>query len=244
MIARQPLARLEPALGLALDLGGRTVPIALRRHPTARRLTMRLAPDGSEVRITLPRWAHSHEAIAFAHARKDWLAEQLGRIPERCSPEASGAVLYRGRQLQIDWREGAPRRPAIIGESLRLGGPQIRLEARLRRWLEDEALALCTADMQHYCAAAALDPVPVGLSRAQKRWGSCSDQSRIRINWRLVQAPDPVRRSVVAHEVAHLVHFDHSRAFHGLLARIYEGDIAAADRWLKQHGRSLYAAFG
>ena len=66
----------------------------------------------------------------------------------------------------------------------------------------------------------------------------------MRINWRLVQAPDFVRRSVVAHEVAHLVHFDHSPAFHTLLARIYEADLAAADRWLKQQGRSLYASFG
>ncbi|MEM8725649.1 MAG: M48 family metallopeptidase, partial [Pseudomonadota bacterium] len=64
------------------------------------------------------------------------------------------------------------------------------------------------------------------------------------INWRLVQAPDHVRRSVVAHEVAHLVHFDHSPAFHALLSDIYEHDIKVADRWLKQHGRSLYSSFG
>ena len=91
--------------------------------------------------------------------------------------------------------------------------------------------------------------MPVGLSLAQKRWGSCSDggasgQRRIRINWRLVQAPDFVRRSVAAHEVAHLVHFDHSPAFHALLGGIFEGDVAQADRWLKENGRSLYTAFG
>jgi predicted metal-dependent hydrolase len=227
-----------------LDLDGRVVPITLRRHPTARRLTMRLAPDGSEVRITLPRWAQSREAIAFAHARRDWLAQQLGRIPERIAPLPGGHVLYRGRHLKIDWRADAPRSPAIISDSLRLGGPQARLEVRLRRWLESEALALCDADMREYCATAGLTPGPISLSRAQKRWGSCSDNSRIRINWRLVQAPDFVRRSVVAHEVAHLVHFDHSRAFHALLGNIYEGDITTADRWLREHGRGLYVAFG
>lgn len=231
---------LEPEL----DLEGRSLPIALRRHPTARRLTMRLAPDGSEVRITLPRWAHSEEAIAFAHSRKDWLAQQLARIPERTTPQIGGEVRYRGRPLRIDWRPGAPRSPAIIGDALRLGGPEARLEARIKRWLADEALGLCKADMRDYCSAAGLAPVPVGLSAAQKRWGSCSDKSRIRINWRLVQAPDFVRRSVVAHEVAHLVHFDHSRAFHALLARIYGEEIAAADQWLKDHGRGLYGGFG
>ena len=227
-----------------LELAGRSVPIALRRHPTARRLTMRLAPDGSEVRITLPRWSASAEAIAFANDRRDWLEAQLARVSQQAAPTAGGMVQYRGRGLQIEWRAAAPRRPAIIGEVLRIGGPEAGLAPRIRRWLEDEALALSAADMRHYCAAAGLDAVTIGLSRAQRRWGSCSDQSRIRINWRLVQAPDFVRRSVVAHEVAHLVHFDHSRAFHALLARIYEGEIAAADRWLKEHGRSLYTAFG
>ena len=237
-------ASLQRALEPEIELGGRQVPIVLKRMKTARRLTLRLAPDGSEVRITLPAWAEGREAIAFAHARAGWLAEQLARLPRRAAPGPGGEVRYRGRSLRIAWDARAPRRPAREGEALRIGGPEAGIETRIRRWLEAEALALAEADMHEYCAAAGLAPVPIALTRAQRRWGSCSDKSRIRINWRLVQAPDHVRRSVVAHEVAHLVHFDHSPAFHALLARIFEGEIAAADRWLKEHGRSLYASFG
>ncbi len=227
-----------------IDLGGETVPIVLRRHKTARRLTLRLAPDGSEVRITLPRWAKSEEAIAFAHARSDWLAEQRAKIPKREALQPDGTVMIRGRAVTLAWEPEASRRPALGDGSLRAGGPRHGLENRIRRWLEREALSLFEADTLHYCGAAGLDPVPVALSRAQKRWGSCSDRRRIRINWRLIQAPDTVRRSVVAHEVAHLVHFDHSPAFHALLAEIYEGRIEDADRWLKLNGRTLYSAFG
>jgi predicted metal-dependent hydrolase len=232
-----------------LELNGESVPIVLRRHRTAKRLTMRLAPDGSEVRITLPRWARSNEAIAFAHARQDWLAQQRARIPSRAAPQAGGEILYRGRKLVLDWDPDQPRRPTINGSTLQVGGALEGLETRLRRWLEREALLLFEADLADYLSAAKLKPVPIGLSRAQKRWGSCSDggatgQRRIRINWRLVQAPDTVRRSVVAHEVAHLVHFDHSPAFHALLDEIFEDDIHTADRWLKENGRGLYTAFG
>ena len=227
-----------------IDLGGDIVPIALRRHPTAKRLTLRLAPDGSEVRITLPQWARSAEAIAFAHTRRDWLAEQYARVPRREVPGPGSAILYRGESVAIAWEEKAPRRPALAEGKVQLGGPRDGLEGRLKRWLEREALALFERDMHDYTGAASLGPVPVALSRAQKRWGSCSDKKRIRINWRLVQAPDFVRRSVVAHEVAHLVHFDHSPAFHALLGGIYEGDITHADAWLKENGRSLYASFG
>jgi predicted metal-dependent hydrolase len=53
-----------------------------------------------------------------------------------------------------------------------------------------------------------------------------------------------VRRAVVAHEVTHLVHFNHSPAFHALLAQLFEGSIEEANRWLKRHGRSLYTPLG
>jgi predicted metal-dependent hydrolase len=127
---------------------------------------------------------------------------------------------------------------------LRIGGSAESLATRLQRWLESEAQRLLEGDLAFYCERAGHAAPPLRLSRAQRRWGSCSDRKAIRINWRLVQAPDTVRRSVVAHEVAHLTHFDHSPAFHALLRALFEEEIGAADGWLKAHGRSLYATFG
>lgn len=227
----------------AIELAGRTLPIELNRHARARRLTLRLAPDGSAVRITLPRWCRSQDAIAFAEVRKAWLETQLAKVPAPVDPLARGTVWFRGQELAIDWRENAPRRPALSASGLTLGGPRETLGPRLRRWLESEAQRLMAHDLADYCAKAAV-PVPqLRLTRAGRRWGSCSTKGIVRVNWRLAMAPDFVRRSVVAHEVAHLVHFDHSPAFHTLLARLFEGEIAAADRWLKEHGRALYADF-
>lgn len=230
----------EPSVTIA----GRELPLAIRRHPRATRLTMRLAPDGSEVRITMPRWGRTADAVVFAHKRLDWLEGQLAAIPPARPPQPGGTVLYRGRALTIAWEQGRPRTPAIAGETLVLGGPAETVPTRIRRWLEREALRLCAEDLAHYCARAGLAEPQLRLSRALRRWGSCSGKGCIRINWRLVQAPDAVRRSVVAHEVAHLTHFDHSPAFHAFLRRLFEGDLAAADAWLKREGRSLYAAFG
>lgn len=227
-----------------VEIAGRALPLAIRRHARATRLTMRLAPDGSEVRITLPRWGRTEDALLFAAARTRWLEGQLAAIPRRAPPGPGGTLTHRGQVLRIEWDAHHPRAPTLGDGSVRVGGPESAVAARLQRWLEAEALRLCAGDLTHYCARAGV-PVPaLRLSRAQRRWGSCSSGGAVRINWRLVQAPDTVRRSVVAHEVAHLVHFDHSPAFHALLARLFEGDLAAADRWLRREGRGLYAAFG
>ena len=234
----------RPAEDPAIEVAGRRLPIAVRRHARAKRLTMRLAPDGSEVRVTLPKWCATRDALVFAHARSEWLERQLAAVPQAAPPAPGGTLRFRGQELAIVWDAGHRRTPRLEGERLLVGGPLESLSARLQRWLEGEARRLLADDLAFYCARAGRPAPHLRLSRARRRWGSCSDRMSIRVNWRLVQAPDPVRRSVVAHEVAHLAHFDHSPAFHAELARLFEGDLASADRWLKDHGRGLYAAFG
>ena len=232
----------------SIEIDGRDVPIAIRRHARAKRLTMRLSADGGEVRITLPTWGRTRDALAFANARREWIARQLAKVPQTLAVTDGAIIAYRGENIRIAWDAKAGRKVELADGKLRVGGPQDQIEGRVRRWLEAEALRLAETDLAFYCERGDL-PVPdLRLSRAQRRWGSCSGSNRtgrcIRINWRLVMAPDHVRRSVVAHEVAHLVHFDHSPAFHALLARLFDGEIGDADGWLKSDGRSLYAAFG
>lgn len=231
-----------------VELAGRTLPINIRRHARANKLTMRLAPDGSELRITIPRWARTRDALVFVEARRAWIEQQLARIPAAISIAHGSRLPYRGNPLTIHWQEKAPRRPRLDDGLLHIGGPADTLEARTRHWLEGEAVTLLKQDLAFYCERGGENLPDLRLSRAQRRWGSCTSEREggrcIRINWRLVMAPDAVRRSVVAHEVAHLTHFDHSPAFHARLRDLFEGDIAAADRWLKAEGRGLYAAFG
>ena len=234
----------DPRAAPTMELADRTLPIVIRRLANARRLTLRLAPDGSEVRISMPRWGQTAEALEFARARADWLERQIAALPQSAAPSGGGTLTYRGRVLAIEHTPGGSRRVQLTGEAIAIGGPAETLAPRLRRWLAAEARRLLADDLAHYCACGGL-PVPkLALSGAQRRWGSCSAKGAVRINWRLVMAPDFVRRSVVAHEVAHLVHFDHSAKFHGLLRELYEHDIAEANRWLKREGRGLYALFG
>lgn len=227
-----------------IELAGRELPIVVNRNARAKRLTLRLSPDGKEVRLTAPRWAPTGEALAFAHLRAEWLEQQLAKVPHHAPPAPGGTLRYRGQDVTIAWDAARPRKPELTGETITLGGPQDTLAKRLQRWLESDAVPLMEADLDHYCAKAGVATPGLRLSRAKRRWGSCSTSGTVRINWRLIQAPDFVRRSVVAHEVAHIVHFDHSPAFHALLGRLFEDDIKTADRWLKEHGRSLYASFG
>ena len=236
--------RRDPRRPATIELAGRAVPIEVRRLSQARRLTLRLAPDGSAVRVTIPQWAPTRQALDFALSRKDWLEQQLGKVVVPAALEPGGTLPWRGNQVQLLHDPAAGRRVLADATAIRVGGAAESVVPRLRRWVHAEARVLFAADLADYAPRAGVPVPPLALTSAQRRWGSCSTSGTVRLNWRLVLAPDAVRRSVVAHEIAHLVHFDHSPRFHALLGDLFEGDLAAANAWLKRHGRSLYAPFG
>ncbi|MGB7656582.1 MAG: SprT family zinc-dependent metalloprotease [Novosphingobium sp.] len=227
-----------------VEVAGRLLPLVIRRNAQARRMTMRLAPDGSEVRVTLPSWGRSAEALAFARQRAGWLAGQLAAVPQRVELGHGTQLSFLGEQLEIRHDPSLPRKVSLGEGAVLVGGPAASLQSRLKRWLEGEARRLIAEDLSYYCLRAGQPQQALMLTNAKRRWGSCARDGTIRINWRLVMAPSYVRRSVVAHEVAHLVHFDHSPAFHAFLDEIFEGEIAAANRWLKRDGKSLYLPMG
>ncbi|MGH6611714.1 MAG: M48 family metallopeptidase [Burkholderiaceae bacterium] len=68
------------------------------------------------------------------------------------------------------------------------------------------------------------------LSSARTQWGSCSQDGRIRLNWRLVHFALPVIDYVIAHELAHLIELNHSPRFWRTVAHLLPGFEAARDQ--------------
>ncbi|MEP7310519.1 MAG: SprT family zinc-dependent metalloprotease [Acidobacteriota bacterium] len=74
----------------------------------------------------------------------------------------------------------------------------------------------------------------VSVRNQRWRWGSCSRNGHICLNWRLVQMPPSVRDYVMIHELMHLKRMDHSPRFWTLVAAACP-DYAAARDWLRHH---------
>lgn len=81
---------------------------------------------------------------------------------------------------------------------------------------------------------------PAGISvRAFRcRWGSCNSQGQVVFNWHIIKAPHPVVDYVVIHELAHLVHPNHSRAF-WLLVERHCPAFSLHRTWLKEQALRL-----
>lgn len=78
----------------------------------------------------------------------------------------------------------------------------------------------------------------VSIRRQRSRWGSCSRQGAISLNWRLAHAPAYVRDYVIVHELMHLREMNHSDRFWAHVDAAFP-ERKAAEQWLKEHAPFL-----
>ncbi|MGQ0589402.1 MAG: M48 family metallopeptidase [Sphingosinicella sp.] len=221
-----------------LSLGG--VPVTIRVSPRAQRLRLKVDPRTRAVLLTVPRRVSRRRALAWAAEHQLWVEKTLADIPAGTPLVPGGTIPFRGTPHRIDWEPARPRRIERNGVNLRTGGPIEGLEARLLRWLKSEALILLREETREFAAKAGVMASKVGVGDPVSRWGSCSSAGTVRFSWRLILAPDFVRRATVAHEVAHLVHMHHGPDFHALVQQLLGVDPGPARLWLRREGASLH----
>lgn len=229
-----------PSDTLRIAAGGQDWPLRLVRHAAARRYRMVFDATRGELRLTVPRRASERQALAWAHEQRDWIAAQVARDNGPIPVLTGSSLPVRGTLRRIQWVSGLSRKIVDDGVTLTLGGPPETVGPRIARWLRAEALALLDAESRALAAAHGIMLASVAVGDPRSRWGSCAADGRLRYSWRLILAPDAVRRATVAHEVAHRVHMHHGPAFHALVDELNGGSVAAARRWLKDNGRDLH----
>lgn len=95
------------------------------------------------------------------------------------------------------------------------------------------AKALLPERVAYYANVMGLHPVGVTITGARTRFGSCSSKGRLCFSWRLMQYPAEAIDYVVVHELAHLVHRNHSPEFYALIER-YMPDYKARRKLLRE----------
>ena len=78
----------------------------------------------------------------------------------------------------------------------------------------------------------------ITIRNQRSRWGSCTSRGNLNFNCLLMAAPPEVLDSVVAHELCHRKHMNHSGAFYAELYRVFP-DYDRCRTWLREQGPLL-----
>ena len=225
---------------LSLQQAGTAIELTLKASLRARVMRLKVDSRTGAVTLTYPRHISKRKALHWATEQKEWIETAVAAVPAAVPISPGGELPVEGRPRRIDWDERRSRLVKLEADRLLLGGPIETVEPRILRWLKQHARKLLEQETREFAAKASVAVSRVGIGDPLSRWGSCSTSGSIRYSWRLILAPDWVRRATVAHEVAHRVHMNHGPHFHELVETLLESDPKPARLWLRREGAKLH----
>ncbi|MEH6528141.1 MAG: SprT family zinc-dependent metalloprotease [Sneathiella sp.] len=217
-----------------LQLEQRQVPVEIKHSPRASRLKLRIDRQAGVVLI-LPLRASTKEGLAFLKRELPWVAEKIEKIPETIPflPESKLPLLGTPHIIKHVPNE----RGLVWSEDCQIfvTGQIEHVPRRIKDWIKKAAKREITPRVLNYTAQLGVMHTGITLRDQKTRWGSCSSTGQLNFSWRLFLMPEFVLDYVVAHEVAHLRHMNHSAQFWGVVNGL-NTDVKAAKKWLTRHG--------
>lgn len=108
---------------------------------------------------------------------------------------------------------------SAVKKQSRRPAPRIYTAADIER-LRALANAVLPSKVEYYSKVTGVKPTAVHITSAKKRFGSCSSKNSINFSLYLMDYDERAIDYVVVHELAHIKHHDHSKAFYDFVASV------------------------
>ena len=222
------------AQGSQIQFGNTTIPYEIRRTPNRSSISVNVHPDGT-VTVDAPKGSRKTHIAEAVQAKQVWILNQQEHFRRlmrtRTKRFVSGeSFLYLGRQYKLmvlnDASDETPtvrlfrgqievRTPATADQESQVSFTR----SMLIDWYRGKALRRLKSLTKRYARNLGVEVESVRVREMKSRWGSANHNGWIAYNWKVILAPKRLVEYVVAHEVCHLKHDDHSREFWRLLER-------------------------
>jgi predicted metal-dependent hydrolase len=213
-----------------LSYGSRQIAFSVIRSQR-RSLGIEVLPDLT-VEVRAPKRAPEYSIREFVAKKAPWIARKLAEF-EQCHPLPSlqnflsgETLFYLGRQYLLKVESGCRKSAELIGRYLWVQVEDETDTAQVKRaveaWYRGQAQETFGRYLDKCLLIAARHDLPrpqFTIRDMRTRWGSCSPRGRVSLNLKLVQVPLDCIEYVIMHELCHMKHHNHSKAFYSLLSR-------------------------
>jgi hypothetical protein len=231
--------------------GNSTICYAVVRS-ARRKKTIEITLDATEGMLVAAPLAASTQAIHdIVLKRASWILARADEGILQPWPKlfVSGETLpYLGREVRMDVTHVDV--PAVrirfshwafdVSVPSRLDGEERRTAVRTAfvRWYRRRAADAVRRSVGRWAAVMPVTAAGVAIRDQRQRWGSCGPDGMLRFNWRIVMSDTLLLDYVVVHELAHLMHRNHSRDFWAAVERVMP-DFRLRRQRLKEVGARL-----
>lgn len=195
-----------------------------------RRRSIGLKVDGDGLTVAAPPREPYHHLERVLLERRDWIIEKLAQMEARRLPPrqwlSGERLLLLGEALELYlYRTHTRAEPIRTASRLLVGvrdpADREQVAAHVGAWYRRLAERHFGQRLAVLAKRLPVEPPPFRLSEARTSWGACTPEGRLRLSWRLIKAPPAQIDYVIAHELAHLRHMNHSPAFWQTVERIF-----------------------
>jgi predicted metal-dependent hydrolase len=149
------------------------------------------------------------------------------------------SFLYLGRNYRLKLVEEALGQLKFNQGKFLLGKPEIeKAEAYFVDFYKRKLKEKIYPIVRQYQAQLGVQPNEVKVMELQHRWASCSAKGNVNFHWKCAMAPMDVLHYIVVHELAHLIHLNHTPAFWNEVDKVlpnYDKQM----NWLKLNGAGM-----
>jgi len=252
-----PFKRPRPLVLLGeyqVSLGNRQVSYRLKQSHRIRIIRLEIRQD-SGLTVVVPARYNQSQVDEILQKKARWVLRHLPENKPVQMPlfskevDHGEKVSYMGRKVELVVQNNGSNscRAELDGHKIyiTLDGRRRSIAAILEKWYRARAELVFTQKANTFKEMMGLNYSEVIIRGQKTRWGSCSHNGRLSLNWKLLLAPEPVIDYVIIHELAHLKHMNHSERFWNFVGK-YCPDWKKHRKWLDEHESELKssASFG
>ena len=200
---------------------------------------LRVHEDGS-VQMFVPLSFSDEEIERLLEAKTQWIADKQRFFAQKEKIKLRrNEILLFGNRYAYYYSAKYKNKIEINHETKTIQANRDLLDSTIQeKWLKSVAKKHITKRVEALSEALMLPYHKLYIRSPKRKWGNCSKEKNISINWRVIKAPQFVIDYVIIHELCHTVIMNHTVRFQTLL-RSHCPDCEAAQAWLDRYGNSL-----
>jgi predicted metal-dependent hydrolase len=208
-------------------------------HRNVKHARLRVHEDGS-VSLFVPQSFTEQDIRRILEMKATWIASKQQYFKQK------GKILLRRNELLLFGNRYAyfyssqyKKKVVVNEESRTIQARRNLLDVNIQeKWLKSVAKKYIYPRVAELSGNLMLPFNRLFLRSQKRKWGNCSANKNISINWRIIKAPDFVIDYVIIHELCHTLIMRHTVKFETLL-NSHCPDYKQAQAWLEKYGNSL-----
>jgi len=208
----------------------------IQRSETRKTIALKMAPSG-ELEVLAPFDVENETIEKLVQKKKFWIYKNRKELIDKKTAfekeYVSGeSFLYLGKKFRLDVTE-CQHIGLLFKQSKFILNKQEQKKAEtlFEKWYKQKAKEKLIPRVEKFAKQMGVKPKEIKILSMSKRWGSCTPEGNIILNYHLIKAPLYVVDYVIVHELAHLIEHNHSDSFWKIV-KTQMGDFKKHKEWL------------